>query len=212
MVILESVSRQGNSHGSSSDRRRFRCNSTRFRFLRARCVPIALNLPIRELGDFTSTIGSVKIGTSAFVEGPYGAFVPDFDGNRGLVLVAGGVGIAPIMSIIRTLDDMKDRRRVILIYGSQNTEQTIFKEELLTLEKKLRLNVTFVTENANDSLTTESGQIRDDLLKRHLPPGSTADVEYFICGPGPMMDTVERYLHRAVIPPRLVHSERFDIA
>ena len=62
--------------------------------------PDRLEFTIRELGDFTSTIGHVTIGSPAFVEGPYGAFVPDLTSSRGLVLIAGGVGIAPVMSIV----------------------------------------------------------------------------------------------------------------
>ena len=171
-----------------------------------------LEFTIRELGDFTSTIGSVKIGSSAFVEGPYGAFVPDLDSRRGLVLIAGGVGIAPIISILRTLKDTKDQRPAILIYGSRNREQAIFTEELLALKKTLRLSVTFVLEYPDDNLSSETGRIREDLLERHIHPGSSDEFEYFICGPAPMMDEAERYLERAGIPSRLVHSERFDIA
>jgi predicted ferric reductase len=174
--------------------------------------PGRVEFTIRELGDFTSTIRDVKVGSSAFVEGPYGAFVPDLTSSRGLVLIAGGVGIAPMMSILRTLNDTKDQRPVILIYGSGNREGAIFREDLLELQKTLRLKITFVLENPDDSLSTESGRIREDLLDRHIPEDASGALEYFICGPAPMMDMVERYLDRAGVPSRLVHSERFDIA
>jgi predicted ferric reductase len=171
-----------------------------------------LEFTIRELGDFTSSISDVKVGSSAFVEGPYGAFVPDLTSSRGLVLIAGGVGIAPMMSILRTLQDTKDQRPVTLIYGTGNREEASFWEELLQLQKTLRLKVTFVLENLDDSLSTESGRIREDLLERHIPEDTSNAIEYFICGPAPMTDMVERYLDRAGVPSRLVHCERFDIA
>jgi ferredoxin-NADP reductase len=129
-----------------------------------------------------------------------------------VVLIAGGVGIAPMMSILRTLKDMKDEGPVILIYGSHNREQTAFAEELLALQKTLRLHVTFALENPDDSLSSERGRISEDLLKRHIPADSRNQFEYFICGPSSMMDMAERYLDRAGIPSQLVHSERFDIA
>jgi predicted ferric reductase len=171
-----------------------------------------LEFTIRELGDFTSTIGNVKIGSSVFVEGPYGAFVPDLTSSRGLVLIAGGVGIAPMMSILRTLNDTNDQRPVILIYGNHNREETIFREELLALQKTLTLRITFVLENSDDILSSEPGRISESLLERHIPGDTRDTLEYFICGPAAMMDMVERYLDRVGVPSRLVHSERFDIA
>jgi predicted ferric reductase len=173
--------------------------------------PQRLEFTIRELGDFTSTIGSIKVGSTAFVEGPYGGFVPDLSRRSGLVLIAGGVGIAPMMSILRTLRDTNDSRPVILIYGSHSREQIIFKNELESLKTTLRLQLVFVLEEPDDNLSSEIGRIREDLLERHVPPGRRIDFQYFICGPAPMMDMVEQYFTRRGVPSRLVHSERFDI-
>jgi predicted ferric reductase len=159
-----------------------------------------IEFAIRELGDFTSTIKTVKPGTTAFVEGPYGAFVPDFDRKEGLFLIAGGVGIAPMMSMLRTMRDRKDRRPVILIYGNHSLEETIFKDELGSLQQELDLNLVLVF-----------SRIGEELLERHLPRDRNA-FDYFTCGPTPMMDLVEGYLNRSGVPVRQIHSERFDIA
>jgi 3-phenylpropionate/trans-cinnamate dioxygenase ferredoxin reductase subunit len=183
-----------------------------FSFSSSAVRPDRLEFTIRELGDFTSTIGRVKAGTTAFLEGPYGAFVPVLSGGNGLVLIAGGVGIAPMMSLLRTLRDMKDQRTVLLIYGSRDKDETIFRDELESLRKMLRLQVVFVQEQADDSLSSESGLIREELLETYLPGAAGRDFQYFICGPVPMMDMAERYLARAGVPHGRIHSERFDIA
>lgn len=183
-----------------------------FSFSSSAARPARLEFTIRELGDFTSTIGSFKSGTSAFLEGPYGAFVPDLSGGDGLVLIAGGVGIAPMMSVLRTLRDKNDQRTVLLIYGSRDKDETTFRDELESFRQVLRLQVVFVPEQADDSLSPESGRISEELLEKYLPDPARQDFQYFICGPAPMMDAAERYLARAGVPHGLIHSERFDIA
>jgi predicted ferric reductase len=163
-----------------------------------------IEFTIRELGDFTSTIGKIRPGTTAFVEGPYGAFVPDFRQTRGLVLVAGGVGIAPMMSMLRTMCDQGERRPVYLIYGAYSPDDLVFRDELESLKNRLVLQPVFVVE-------TESGRINDEILEKYLPDDRKA-YDYFICGPQPMMDLVEANLNRSGVPPGQIHSERFDIA
>src|SRR6185369_1697489 len=57
-------------------------------------------LTVKELGDFTRTIGGVTPGETAFVDGPYGTFVLDPGSTRGACFIGGGIGLAPIMSIL----------------------------------------------------------------------------------------------------------------
>lgn len=182
-----------------------------FSFSSSAAASDRIEFTIRELGDFSSTIREVKKGTPAFVEGPYGALVPDFTSPAGLVLVAGGVGIAPMMSMLRTLHDRADRRPVLLIYGSRNWEEAIFREELQLLTEKLALSLVFVLANPEPGRHDEHGFIREEILEKHFPADRTA-YQYFVCGPVTMMDMVERYLDRRGIPPAQIHSERFDIA
>ena len=86
------------------------------------------------------------------------------------VLVAGGVGITPMMSMIRTLADQGDKRPVILLYGSKDWEEITFREELEALEARLDLTVVHVLENPPEGWTGERGFITAAVFKRHLPP------------------------------------------
>jgi predicted ferric reductase len=168
------------------------------------------DLTIKELGDFTSTIKNFKPGDAAFVEGPYGAFTLDMKSNREVVFIVGGVGITPIVSILRTLRDMGDQRRMALIYGNSDWESILFREELDSLEQNLNLKIVHVLENPPEDWTGETGLISEEIITRYLPE-NPAQSDYFICGPPAMMDIVEPFLRERGIPLRQIFSERFSI-
>jgi predicted ferric reductase len=165
-------------------------------------------MSIRNLGDFTGQIDRVPAGQRVYIDGPYGAFTIGNPADMH-VLIAGGVGITPMMSMIRTLADRNDRRPLILLYGSKSWDEITFREELEALTARLNLTVIHVLENPPDDWTGERGFINAELLKRHLPP-SYADHEYFICGPGVMMDAIEKALGELKVPISKYHSERYS--
>ena len=78
-------------------------------------------MSIRKLGDFTSKIHEVPVGRRVYLDGPYGAFTIGHPADMH-VLIAGGVGITPMMSMITTLADQGDKRPLILLYGSKDWE------------------------------------------------------------------------------------------
>jgi predicted ferric reductase len=167
---------------------------------------------IKSLGDFTSGIKDVKPGTVAYLDGPYGAFTIDFIEAPAVAFIAGGIGIVPIMSMLRTLADRGYRRRLILIYGNRTWEDVAFREELDALTGRLALEVVHVLERPHDGWQGPSGLISAALLAERLPLESDPQMHYFVCGPVGMMDVVERTLLSRGIPRARIHSERFHIA
>jgi predicted ferric reductase len=167
-----------------------------------------VEMGIRELGDFTNEIGKVPVGRRVYLDGPYGAFTM---GNPAdvHVLIAGGVGITPMMSMIRTLADRGDERPIILLYGSKSWGEITFREELEALTARLDLTVVHVLEDPPDGWSGERGFITAELLERHVPR-PYAEHEYFICGPGVMMDAVESALGALKVPISKYHSERYS--
>ncbi len=125
------------------------------------------------------------------------------------VLIAGGVGITPMMSMIRTLADRGDKRPVVLVYGSKDWESITFRDELEAHKAKLNLTIVHVLSKPPPGWTGETGFITAEMFKRHLPP-PYADHEYFICGPGPMMDAIESVLGELGVPLSKYHSERYS--
>jgi predicted ferric reductase len=168
-----------------------------------------VEMTIRNLGDFTSAIHKVPVGQRVYLDGPYGAFTIDRNPADMHVLIAGGVGITPMVSIIRTLADRGDKRPVILLYGSKDWESVTFREELEALEARLNLTVVHVLVHPPKGWTGEQGFINAEVFKRHLPPLYAAH-EYFICGPDVMMDAIEKALRELDVPLSKYHSERYS--
>ncbi|MCC5830586.1 MAG: ferric reductase-like transmembrane domain-containing protein [Phycisphaeraceae bacterium] len=167
-------------------------------------------LTIKALGDFTESIRRVQPGTSAWLEGPYGAFTPDQRPGIDAVMIAGGIGITPIISILRTLADRDDPRRLVLIYGAVRLDAMAFISEIETLKERLNLTFIPVLEHPPEDWHGETGRINESIMDKYMPPVSET-VEHFVCGPEPMMDLVESYLNQRGVPIRKLHSERFKI-
>jgi predicted ferric reductase len=174
----------------------------------AEAVDGRVEMTIRNLGDFTSAIDKVPVGQRVYIDGPYGAFTIGNPADMH-VLIAGGVGITPMTSMIRTLADRGDTRPVILLYGSKDWQSITFREELETLKARLNLTVVHVLANPPPGWTGERGFITAEVFKRHLPP-PYADHEYFICGPNVMMDAIEAALGGMKVPMSKYHSERYS--
>ena len=166
-----------------------------------------VEISIRNLGDFTEKIPKVSVGQRVYLDGPYGAFTIGNPADMH-VLIAGGIGITPMMSMIRTLADRGDERPVMLIYASRDWDSIIFREELDALKARLHLTIIHVLGNPPDDWRGEQGFISAEMFKRHLPT-PYADHEYFICGPGAMMDAIERALGELDVPLSKYHSERY---
>ena len=172
-----------------------------------------VELSIKELGDFTATIKSVQPGEAAWLDAPYGTFGIDWHPqSESSVFVAGGIGLAPILSMLRTLADRGDRRPLTLLYGNRVWERVAFREELEALGQRLSLRVVHVLLEPPAEWNGERGFITQNVLARHLPVAvaERARCEYFLCGPTPMTTGVERALAALGVPGARVHSEIFD--
>ncbi|MDE3126794.1 MAG: ferric reductase-like transmembrane domain-containing protein [Gemmatimonadota bacterium] len=170
-----------------------------------------LEFTIKELGDFTRTVGSVQPGETAYVDGPYGAFTPNGRPAPGYVFIAGGIGIAPHMSMLRAMAQRRDTRPVMLFYAYRRWERMTFREAIEELRSRMNLKVTYVLAEPPDGWEGETGWITPEMLDRHLP-GNRREVDYFLCGPDAMTRAMERALHGLGIPMGRIHTELFDMA
>jgi predicted ferric reductase len=155
-------------------------------------------------------VHALEPGTTVYVDGPHGVFSMDQDEGPGLGFVAGGVGIAGLISMVRTMADRRDVRPAVLFYANRDWDGAAFREELEALKGRLDLTVVHVIEQPPDGWTGETGYVTAEILERHLPPGFRR-FQYFICGPDPMMDAAEAALIRLGVPAERVHTERFDM-
>jgi predicted ferric reductase len=168
-----------------------------------------VELTIKELGDFTATVPHLEPGTAAFLDGPYGVFTYERNEAAGFVFVAGGIGITPILSMLRTLADRGDRRPLLLLYANEAAEDIAFRDELDGLQEALELDVIHVLAEPPEGWDGESGLVTPELLEAHLPAHPERR-EHFLCGPAVMMDAVTDALLEHGVPLERIHSERFD--
>ena len=182
-----------------------------FSFSSSAALEDRLEFTIKELGDFTRTIKETQVGEIAYLDGPYGIFSVDrYPHAPGFVFVTGGVGAAPIVSMLRTLADRHDQRPLWFIYGNNRWEDVIFREELDALKKRLDLRLIHVLKEPPTDWKGTSGYVTPELLEKTLP-GDAQKFEYFLCGPRPMSDAVQRGLHALGVPLGRIHFELFDL-
>jgi len=170
-----------------------------------------IGFTIKELGDFTETVKEFKIGDTIYVDGPYGTFSMDEHFCKDMVFIAGGIGSAPVMSMLRTLADRDCRKTLTFFYGNPTWETVIYREELAELDKKFNLNIVHVLEQPPEGWEGESGFITVDILRRHLPD-NFKESTFFLCGPLPMIKAVESALRALDVPPAHVFSEQYEMA
>ncbi|MFB2764431.1 ferredoxin reductase family protein [Marinobacter shengliensis] len=163
---------------------------------------------IKELGDFTQTIGEIEPGTVAYLDGPYGNLTVDGRQEPGIALIAGGVGLSPLLSILRQLRLTGDPRRVKLIYGNRIIDQVAYRKELdETLGAE---NIVYVLSEPPEGWQGEIGVIDGPLIDRVFAVGDFRDWAFVMCGPNVMMDVVESHLIKRGTPARRILSERFN--
>jgi predicted ferric reductase len=184
-----------------------------FSFSSSACQSERVAFTIKELGDFTRTIKDLRPGQEVYLDGPFGAFSVDRHPHaQGYVFIAGGIGITPIMSMLRTLVDRGDERPLLLIYANNRWEDVTFRDEFEALQQRLNLRVVHVLRDPPEGWQGEQGFVSRELLARYLPPERKRNTyETFICGPKPMMDAVEKALAELGVPLGDFHSERFDL-
>jgi predicted ferric reductase len=171
-----------------------------------------LQFLIKESGDFTSRIASVKPGAQVWIDGPYGQFtLPDDIGGhklQPLVFIVGGVGVAPVLSILRDLEKWSPKRAVSLIYGNRLSSQIVALDELRAMEARLGLSLHLVLGEPPENWNGLTGDLSERILSPLLTPLADG-ARYMICGPPPMIDSVELTLKRLGIGRRAIFTERF---
>ena len=150
-------------------------------------------------------------GTTVYLDGPYGSFSPFRFSGPGHILIGAGVGITPLMSILRTAVDRGDPLPRELFYGSRDWKSITFRDELGTIDERDDFEVIHVLEEPSADWDGERGYIDEAILRRHLPDDFLT-LHYFVCGPVPMLDAAEQMLLAIGVPEAQIHVERFMMA
>lgn len=177
-----------------------------------------LRVAIKEVKDGKASTfinRELKVGAQMEVMTPMGTFHSVLSGShkKKYVLFAGGSGITPMMSIIKSILYVEKESSITLIYANKNESSTIFKSELDKLATThAALKVVYVFETPQNSISDiQTGICTENKVLALLENfgGVNAD-EYFICGPGPMMDNVKNTLEKLKIAKEKTHIEYFS--
>ncbi len=171
-----------------------------------------LSFIIKESGDFTGRIGAVPLGTKVGIDAPHGSFVLDESADDPLLLVAGGVGIAPILGILRELAARDDRRPVRLIYAGARPQGMIAPERIVLEAGGLDLKAIFLAEEATPDWPYGRGRVTPAVVEGALAGLDRANVKAMLCGPGAMMCAGCDLITDAGVPLSAIRYERFDYA
>lgn len=159
-------------------------------------------------------------GSTLRVLGPSGSFVvtPSPTPTRQLLLVGGGSGITPLMSIVRTVLAQEPAAHIHLLYGNRSKKDVIFYTALNALQKQhpQRLRVTHILEKPPKVWAGNTGRLDRamfaGLLDGVLATTALGDLEVFTCGPAPVMDAVSEEVLARGLPASRLHQEKFTPA
>ena len=158
-----------------------------------------LRITVKDLGDHSGSLRRLRPGTRVLAEGPYGAFTPE-NAGRGVVLLAGGVGITPLRAMFATLPG-----RVTLVYRASSPGDIVFRDELDAIARARGATVHYIVgsraELGTDPLSAE--------VLRGLVPGLHRQ-DVFVCGPSGMTGAAVAALAEAGVPRRRIHYESFE--
>ena len=153
---------------------------------------------------------SVEEGSIVAVSAPAGRFVFTGANAEGVVLLAGGVGITPLMAILRYLTDRVWPGQIHLIFSVRNEEDLIFSAELAELQRNhpnLHVHLTLTGAKVGDSWTGGKGRISAELLGRAVPNLITLPI--YLCGPDAMMTQTRALLLSLGVAEDRIKTEAF---
>lgn len=156
----------------------------------------------------------LKVGDMMEVMTPMGNFHTVLSGNntKNYVLFAGGSGITPMMSILKSILYVEKQSTITLIYANKNENSTIFRTELDHLAAtNAKLKVVYVMDQPTVKISDlQTGIITVEKALALIESfGGVNASEYFICGPGPMMENVKTALEKLKIAKEKIHIEYF---
>jgi predicted ferric reductase len=167
-----------------------------------------LRLIVREAGDCTNDFGKIEPGTRVAVDGPHGSFTLD-DRGETVVMVAGGVGIAPLLGMLEDAAAARDPRTFRLLYAARRPSELAGIDRLRELRALIDLEVRcFVDFDAHEP-DSSHGPIGASQLAEAVG-SSPGDVVAYVCGPTRMMEEVTDALLELRVPAEAIHNERFD--
>jgi predicted ferric reductase len=169
---------------------------------------------IRALGDWSGKlVPALKRGARIWVDGPYGVFSSDREQGAGYVLIG---GVWELHHCTRCARRWRCGRTTVpwssftLAETMRTYEDITFRQEFEQLKTRMNLKTVYVLQEPGNGWVGENGHINAEMLLRHLPR-QYKRFQFFVCGPPPLMDSMEEVLPTIGVSPESTHTERFEI-
>jgi predicted ferric reductase len=175
--------------------------------------PNVLRITVKDLGDGSHAVSSLRPGTRAVIEGPYGRLTADLQTRRRVTLLACGIGITPLRALLEDLT--YEAGDATLIYRATSGADLALRVELDTLAERRGATVVCLTghravraDGSPSWLPAALGHLSDDAALQWVVP-DLAGHDVFICGPDQWADAARAAVARVGVPRQHIHEERF---
>lgn len=165
---------------------------------------VVRNIPNGQMSNYLSA--NAKVGDKITYSGPYGSFYLR-DIVRPTVMFAGGTGIAPFLSMLKVLEEKGSEHPVHLVFGATNDYDLVALDKLSALQEQFNWFKYRTVVSSPDIEYERKGYVTDHVEREWLNNG---DVDIYLCGPVPMVDSVQAWLDSEGVNPANFFFERFS--
>ncbi len=171
-----------------------------------------VEISVKRQGRVSGTLHStVRPGSLLAIRPPAGAFVYPAGDDRPIVLVSGGVGCTPMMSMLRHAISREPARPIFYVHSAKTETDIAFRQELtLVARRHPQVRVVIALTRAASAGEHYPGRIGETLLQEVVP--SPSESLFYVCGPAAMISGVKTMLAQMGVPPAQVRSEAFEAA
>jgi len=158
--------------------------------------------------EFSKALKQLGLGDWARIDAPFGSFT--FEGEYPKIgMLAGGIGITPLISICRYCTDTSSKTKITLLYGCRTESDIAFKRELEEMQSQNNnLRVVFTLSEPDLNWKGKTGFINEENVKKEIP--DYKETVFYTCGPPPMVEVMEKLVQNLGLPKTQLRKEYFS--
>ncbi len=172
-----------------------------------------MQFTIKNVDQFTAAIRHLEPGTEIQCSGPLGVFCKDIGTKEHIVMIAGGVGITPFLSVLRSFRSQNADNEILLIWANKTLKDIFAKSELDEMARELNLRVVHVLSReksplppSDKAISYTSGHVTHELIEEQV---KSPTASFYLCGPPPMQDAVITALQSCGFSTDSIQKEAF---
>ncbi len=157
--------------------------------------------------EFSTALKQLKPGDWARIDAPFGQFTLEGEYPR-IGMLAGGIGITPLISMCKYCTDTHSNSKITLLYGCRTEGDIAFRQELETMRSQnSNLKLVLTVDQADTGWKGSTGTINADMIRKEIP--DYAETVFYTCGPPPMVEAMEKLVNNLGLPKTQLKKEYF---